>query len=192
MFQIGREIVNHPDPLSVGLLFHVNNAPWNALKTYGYYNVFIHHSILFWTGGIAAATLPLTEHWNGKAVVLATFIVTDCTWLWPVGKSSSAVLFCCCCCCFKSLRYDPLIFVRYGYIKKSESAVTSLWRHNGRDSASNHQPHDCLPSMFPFDDVIMTRQVTSIAITRSSVQVSLQITSTFFEDPVEFMYGCLS
>ena len=51
---------------------------------------------------------------------------------------------CCCCCCFKSLRYDPPIFVRYGYIKKSESAVTLLWRHNGRDNVSNHQPHDCL------------------------------------------------
>ena len=45
------------------------------------------------------------------------------------------------------------------------------WRHNGLDSVSNHQPHDCLLNrlfrrrsmasymrkMFPFDDVIMLK-----------------------------------
>ena len=51
------------------------------------------------------------------------------------------------------------------------------WRHNGRDRVSNHQPHDCLlhrlfrgpvnyphkwpvtRKMFPFDDVIMPRDI---------------------------------
>ena len=69
--------------------------------------------------------------------------------------------------------------------ESSISAMTLRWRHNGRDSVSNHQPHDCLLNrlfrrrskktsklrvtglcaghspvpvtrkMFPFDDVIM-------------------------------------
>ena len=29
---------------------------------------------------------------------------------------------------------------------KDEAVVTLRWRHNGRDSVSNHQPHDCLPN----------------------------------------------
>ena len=28
----------------------------------------------------------------------------------------------------------------------SESPTTLLWRHNGRDGVSNHQPHDCIPN----------------------------------------------
>ena len=28
--------------------------------------------------------------------------------------------------------------------KHSDSYVSSLWRHNGNDGVSNHQPHDCL------------------------------------------------
>ena len=29
---------------------------------------------------------------------------------------------------------------------KSRARLTLQWRHNGRDSVSNHQPHDCLPN----------------------------------------------
>ena len=29
---------------------------------------------------------------------------------------------------------------------KTQFSRTLLWRHNGRDSVSNHQPHDCLPN----------------------------------------------
>ena len=28
--------------------------------------------------------------------------------------------------------------------RKEDSYITLWWRHNGRDSVSNHQPHDCL------------------------------------------------
>ena len=29
-------------------------------------------------------------------------------------------------------------------VSKQQSTATLQWRHNGRDSVSNHQPHDCL------------------------------------------------
>ena len=75
------------------------------------------------------------------------------------------------------------------HIQKDLCRTTALqWRHNGRDSVSNHQPHDCLLSrsvhwgadqrkhqrpvnsphkwpvtrkMFPFDDVIMVMNRSS-------------------------------
>ena len=71
-------------------------------------------------------------------------------------------------------------------------ALSLDWRHNGRDSVSNHQPHDCLfnrlfrrrwkktsklrvtglctgkwpvtRKMFPFDDVIMCRNCQALSL----------------------------
>ena len=34
--------------------------------------------------------------------------------------------------------------VGYKWLKVSENSQTLQWRHNGHDSVSNHQPHDCL------------------------------------------------
>ena len=41
-----------------------------------------------------------------------------------------------------------------------------LWRHNGRDSASNHQPHGCLP-FIPYNRLFMRRwkQTSKLRIT---------------------------
>ena len=40
-------------------------------------------------------------------------------------------------------QYVPTCFAEY--ITKNDKNMVSLrWRHNGRDSVSNHQPHDCL------------------------------------------------
>ena len=38
-----------------------------------------------------------------------------------------------------------------------QQRISLRWRHNGRDSVSNHQPHDCLLNrlFFPFHDVVM-------------------------------------
>ena len=40
--------------------------------------------------------------------------------------------------CTKSSKFDS------GYCTVSNVGITLRWRHNGRDSVSNHQPHGCL------------------------------------------------
>ena len=45
----------------------------------------------------------------------------------------------------KSNKYDSMPYMRGRY---RLAAASSQWRHNGRDSVSNHQPHDCLLKRF--------------------------------------------
>ena len=40
--------------------------------------------------------------------------------------------------------HNCVISALHGCIHKMIPAITLRWRHNGRDSVSNHQPHDCL------------------------------------------------
>ena len=40
--------------------------------------------------------------------------------------------------------FPLLYFIFILYVLVSIFSCTLQWRHNGRDSASNHQPHDCL------------------------------------------------
>ena len=44
---------------------------------------------------------------------------------------------------FATAPVDALVPYVGPFISRS-SATTIQWRHNGRDSVSNHQPHDCL------------------------------------------------
>ena len=85
--------------------------------------------------------------------------------------------------------------------------MTLQWRHNGRDSVSNHQPHDCLLNllyrrrskktsilviltrkMFPFDDVIMTNkdlQGSTLTVVRLGIPSSFCCRTTW-----TYVYGC--
>ena len=57
-----------------------------------------------------------------------------------------------CCCCFFSTNYGDIILIsvfcrRMTAINTITILTESLqWRHNGRDSVWNHQPHDCFPN----------------------------------------------
>ena len=45
-----------------------------------------------------------------------------------------------------TLYYWPFVLGNHQWHLLIPSRVPLQWRHNGRDSVSNHQPHDCLPN----------------------------------------------
>ena len=88
----------------------------------------------------------------------------------------------------KIMRYKKKVSLRTrrisgGHVShhSSEASSTLQWRHNGRDSVSNHQPHDCLHKrwpvksphkwlvtrkIFPFDDAIIAISLDTMLCTK--------------------------
>ena len=77
-----------------------------------------------------------TKKWTNKHGETMKMIISEGQ-IWPRVKQSTA-------CCENELYrgwYNPHM-PRYSFNR--ELRMSLQWRHNGRDSVSNHQPHDCL------------------------------------------------
>ena len=87
--------------------------------------------------------LNICLKWN---VMKLTFTFRNVTACWSYGKglpSISSRVWSGPHCCFREIRHcsqRPQTYI----LPRVASDVTLQWRHNVRDSVSNHQPHDCL------------------------------------------------
>ena len=73
-----------------------------------------------------------TEKGSDTAVLCARFQKDWSTETWVMGKRDIARFGC------------KMRFGRKSHIAQGPKLLPLRWRHNGRDSVSNHQPHDCL------------------------------------------------
>ena len=63
--------------------------------------------------------------------------------------------------------YCKQMYLEVKYPENSRDMPNALqWRHNGRDSVSNHQPHECLPTVYSDADQRKHQSSASLAFVR--------------------------